>query len=154
MENKYRTCVGMLIINKDKKILVGRRLDHPSGFWQMPQGGIEEGEIPEEAVWREMIEEIGTDNAELYQTSSQWLKYDIPKDTLEKLPWGGRYSGQTQKWFVFKFKGNDKEINVKTENPEFSEWKWIDSKSLTKNVVPFKRELYKNILEEFKNVFI
>ena len=97
MEKQYRKCVGMMILNSEKKILVGRRIDNPAGFWQMPQGGIEKNEIPEKAVWREMMEEIGTNNADLINTSSQWLNYQIPEEILKTLPWGDRYIGQTQK---------------------------------------------------------
>ena len=143
----------MMILNTQNKILVGRRIDHPSGYWQMPQGGIDKDEIPAEAVWREMIEEIGTNKAELLHTSSQWYHYDIPQDTLNTLPWGKIYVGQIQKWFVFRFTGQDQDINVGTENPEFSEWKWLKHESLVNNIVPFKRELYTKIIEEFKNIF-
>jgi len=153
MEKKYRLCVGMMILNPNNEILVGRRLDHPSGYWQMPQGGIDQNEIPEEAVWREMMEEIGTNNANLIHTSSQWLNYEIPKDTLKTLPWGEKYVGQTQKWFVFRFTGKNTDINVGTENPEFSEWKWTNQNTLTNNVVPFKRNLYEKVLQEFKKIF-
>ena len=152
MVNKYRRCVGMMILDSQNQILVGRRLDHPSGFWQMPQGGIDNNEIPEEAVWREMMEEIGTNNAELLYTSSNWLNYEIPKATLNTLPWGEKYIGQTQKWFIFRFTGKEKEINVKTENPEFSEWKWTHHESLLNNVVPFKKKIYAKILEEFRYI--
>ena len=153
MESKYRRCVGMMILNSDNKILVGRRLDHPSGHWQMPQGGIDENENPEDAVWREMKEEIGTDNAKLIKQSDQWINYKIPSETLATLPWGNIYIGQTQKWFAFRFKGNEKEINVSTENPEFSEWKWSDHNLLIENIVPFKRIVYEKILVEFKDLF-
>tara|TARA_B110000116_G_scaffold90367_1_gene78590 strand:+ start:3034 stop:3495 length:462 start_codon:yes stop_codon:yes gene_type:complete len=152
MAKKYRLCVGMMILNQNNEILVGRRLDHPSGYWQMPQGGIDQNEIPEEAVWREMMEEIGTNNADLIHTSSQWLNYEIPKDTLKTLPWGERYVGQTQKWFVFRFTGKNTDINVGTENPEFSEWKWTNQNTLTNNAVPFKRNLYEKVLQEFKKI--
>ena len=153
MKKQYRKCVGMMVLNYNNEILVGRRLDHPSGFWQMPQGGIDENENPEEAVWREMMEEIGTNNAELIKMSSQWINYNIPQDTLDKLPWGKKYIGQTQKWFVFRFTGQESDINVGTENPEFSEWKWAEYNSLADNIVPFKRDVYKKILEEFKEIF-
>ncbi len=153
MIRKYRRCVGMMILNDHNEILVARRLDHPSGFWQMPQGGIDKDENPEEAVWREMMEEIGTNNAELIQSSSQWINYNIPKETLATLPWGKKFVGQTQKWFVFRFKGQDTEINVKTENPEFSEWKWAKYNLLVENIVPFKKTVYAKILKEFKNIF-
>ena len=152
MAKKYRLCVGMMILNQNNEILVGRRLDHPSGYWQMPQGGIDQNEIPEEAVWREMMEEIGTNNADLIHTSSQWLNYEIPKATLKTLPWGERYVGQTQKWFVFRFTGKNTDINVGTENPEFSEWKWTNQNTLTNNAVPFKKNLYEKVLQEFKKI--
>ena len=153
MTKQYRRCVGIMILNRKNEILIGRRLDHPSGYWQMPQGGIDKDEIPEEAVWREMMEEIGTNKAKLLNTSSQWLNYDIPQNTLNTLPWGKIYVGQTQKWFVFRFTGQDSDINVGTENPEFSEWKWAKYESLVNNIVPFKREIYKKVIEEFKNIF-
>ena len=153
MSNKYRKCVGMMILNSNKKILVGKRLDHPSGYWQMPQGGIDKDENPEEAVWREMMEEIGTNKAELIRKSNQWINYDIPKDTLATLPWGDRYKGQTQKWFIFRFSGINEDINVGTENPEFSEWKWTSHKTLIENAVPFKKNTYSKILEEFNDIF-
>jgi putative (di)nucleoside polyphosphate hydrolase len=153
MSDKYRRCVGMMILNTKNEILVGKRLDHPSGYWQMPQGGIDKNEDPEEAVWREMMEEIGTNNADLFKVSNQWIKYDIPQETLDKLPWQNIYVGQIQKWFIFKFSGQENDINVETENPEFSEWKWINSKNLLNNAVPFKREVYKAILDEFSNIF-
>ena len=149
---KYRKCVGMMILNTDKKILVGRRLDHPSGFWQMPQGGIDDKENPEEAVWREMMEEIGTNNAKLIKESNQWINYDIPNETLKTLPWGHQYIGQTQKWFAFNFLGEDYDINVGTDNPEFSEWKWARMDSIVDSIVPFKRDVYAKILEEFKDL--
>ena len=153
MTRKYRKCVGMMILNSNNEILVGRRIDHPSGFWQMPQGGIDENEDPEEAVWREMLEEIGTNNAKIIKISDQWIKYEIPEKTLKTLPWGEKYIGQQQKWFAFRFAGQDKEINIGTENPEFSEWKWAKLESLIDNIVPFKRKVYSLVLKEFRDVF-
>ena len=152
MTNKYRKCVGMMILNTHKEILVGRRLDHPSGYWQMPQGGIDDNENPKEAVWREMLEEIGTNKAELIKISNQWINYDIPSETLKTLPWGDKYIGQTQKWFAFLFLGEDNDINVGTDNPEFSEWKWTRMNSIIDSIVPFKRDVYSKILEEFKDI--
>ena len=143
----------MMILNNNKEILVGKRIDHPSGFWQMPQGGIDKYENPEDAVWREMMEEIGTNNVTLLKASNQWVDYDIPDDTLKTLPWGHKYKGQTQKWFAFKFTGKDDDINVETTNPEFSEWKWTKMGLIIDNVVPFKRDVYLTILEEFKDLF-
>ena len=142
-----------MILNNNNDILVGRRLDHPSGYWQMPQGGIDDNENPEEAVWREMMEEIGTNNAKLYKISEQWINYEIPQETLDHLPWGKIYIGQTQKWFIFKFTGEEKDINVETQNPEFSEWKWMNFNNLVKNAVPFKRIVYQKILNEFSEIF-
>jgi len=153
MSDNYRSGVGMMILNEKNKILVGKRLDHPSGFWQMPQGGIDDNEKPEKAVWREMMEEIGTNNAKLIKSTDQWYKYEIPKDTLKTLPWGEKYIGQKQKWFAFQFTGKDEDINVDTNNPEFSEWKWILHDNLVDNIVPFKKILYKNVLNEFENLF-
>ena len=153
MTDKYRKCVGIMILNNNKEILVGRRLDHPSGYWQMPQGGIDDNENPEEAVWREMLEEIGTNKAELIKISNQWINYDIPSETLKTLPWGHKYIGQTQKWFAFDFLGEDHDINVQTDNPEFSEWKWTRMNSIVDSIVPFKRDVYSIILEEFKDIF-
>tara|TARA_Y100000590_G_scaffold342843_1_gene391590 strand:- start:356 stop:817 length:462 start_codon:yes stop_codon:yes gene_type:complete len=153
MSNKYRKCVGMMILNHQKEILVGRRIDHPSGFWQMPQGGIDDNEDPEQAVWREMMEEIGTNNAKIIKVSNQWISYNIPSATLKTLPWGEKYVGQIQKWFAFEFTGKDSEINIGTANPEFSEWKWTKIDSIIENIVPFKRNVYSLILEEFKNIF-
>ena len=153
MTDKYRKCVGMMILNTHKEILVGRRLDHPSGYWQMPQGGIDDNENPKEAVWREMLEEIGTNKAELIKISNQWINYDIPSETLKTLPWGDIYIGQTQKWFAFLFLGEDNDINVGTDNPEFSEWKWTRMDSIVDSIVPFKRDVYAKILKEFKDIF-
>ena len=152
MTDKYRKCVGMMILNSNKEILVGRRLDHPSGYWQMPQGGIDDNENPEEAVWREMLEEIGTNKAELIKISNQWINYDIPSETLKTLPWGQKYIGQTQKWFAFNFLGEDSDINVGTDSPEFSEWKWSRMDLIVGSIVPFKRNVYSKILEEFKDL--
>ena len=153
MTDQYRKCVGIMILNRNKEILVARRLDHPSGYWQMPQGGIDDNESPEDAVWREMLEEIGTNKAKLIKISNQWINYDIPSETLKTLPWGHKYIGQTQKWFAFDFLGEDHDINVETNNPEFSEWKWTRMNSIVDSIVPFKRDVYSIILEEFKDIF-
>ena len=151
MSGKYRSCVGMMILNDTNKILVGRRLDHPSGFWQMPQGGIDDHEKPEEAVWREMMEEIGTNNAKLIKSTNQWYKYQIPKETLKTLPWGEKYIGQKQLWFACRFVGNDTQINIKDfKQPEFCEWKWINPMDCLSLVVPFKKVLYEEVLDRFK----
>ena len=119
----------------------------------MPQGGIDDNENPEEAVWREMMEEIGTNKAKLLKVSSQWINYDIPSETLKTLPWGHKYIGQTQKWFAFQFTGEENDINVGTINPEFSEWKWTKINLIVDEIVPFKRDVYSTILKEFKDIF-
>ena len=142
-----------MILNNNKEVLVGKRLDHPSGFWQMPQGGIDNDEKPEAAVWREMMEEIGTNKAKLLKISTQWINYDIPSETLKTLPWGHKYIGQTQKWFAFQFTGEENDINVGTVNPEFSEWKWTKINLIVDEIVPFKRGVYSTILKEFKDIF-
>jgi putative (di)nucleoside polyphosphate hydrolase len=100
-----------------------------------------------------MLEEIGTNNAKIIKISDQWIKYEIPEKTLKTLPWGEKYIGQQQKWFAFRFGGKDKEINVGTENPEFSEWKWAKINSIIDNIVPFKRHVYSKVLKEFKELF-
>ena len=156
---KMRKAVGIILIRKDGFVWTGKRKLGPGvrsgerNLWQMPQGGIDENENPEKAVWREMMEEIGTNNADLFKISNQWVKYDIPQETLDKLPWGKTYIGQMQKWFIFKFSGQENDINVETENPEFSEWKWIKASKLIENAVPFKRIVYKTILDEFSDIF-
>ena len=153
MSDQYRKCVGIMLLNNKNEILVGRRIDNPSGFWQMPQGGIDNNENPKEAVWREMMEEIGTNNAVIIKESTKWFSYKIPENILSSLPWGKEYVGQNQKWFVFRFVGKDTEINVNTANPEFSEWKWINHIKIRDNVVPFKKDIYAKILIEFKKIF-
>ena len=150
-EGLYRPNAGIIIFNKEGKLLWCKR--RSGDGWQFPQGGIDEKEIPEDAVWREMMEEIGTNKAKIIKVSDKWINYQIPNDTLKTLPWGKKYIGQTQKWFAFEFTGKNDDINVKTENPEFSEWKWAQLDSIIDNIVPFKRDVYTKILEEFKDLF-
>mgnify|MGYP001161285805 FL=1 len=149
----YRRCVGLVVINKDGLVFVGKRIDSNLNAWQMPQGGIEKGESPRNAGLREMKEEIGTNNVKLIGEMNDWLNYDIPKKLSSKL-WNGKYRGQTQKWLAFRFMGNDDEINIGTEDPEFKEWKWEEHKKLVDLAVPFKRDIYKKIINEFSNLFI
>jgi len=148
----YRPNVGMMIINQKKEIFVGKRIDHPSDFWQMPQGGIDAQEIPSIAALREMEEEVGIkeNKVEILTESQDWYYYSIPKD-LAKTLWKGKYKGQRQKWFLFKFKGADKDINIHTEHPEFSDYKWVTKDFLVPNIVPFKKEIYEKLLVEFKD---
>jgi putative (di)nucleoside polyphosphate hydrolase len=148
----YRPNVGMMIINQKKEIFVGKRIDHPSDFWQMPQGGIDAQEIPSIAALREMEEEVGIkeNKVELLTESQDWYYYSIPKD-LAKTLWKGKYKGQRQKWFLYQFNGTDKDINIHTEHPEFSDYKWVTKDFLVPNIVPFKKDIYEKLLEEFKD---
>tara|TARA_Y100000992_G_C20919324_1_gene329153 strand:- start:40 stop:513 length:474 start_codon:yes stop_codon:yes gene_type:complete len=148
----YRPNVGMMILNKKKEIFVGKRIDHPSEFWQMPQGGIDTKEKPEVAALREMREEVGIKKnlVKLITESKDWYYYQIPKDLAETL-WKGKYKGQRQKWFLYKFIGSYNDINIHTDHPEFSNWKWVDKEFLVPNIVPFKKEIYSKLLNEFSN---
>jgi putative (di)nucleoside polyphosphate hydrolase len=148
----YRNCVGLLVINKNGDVFIGKRIDSNLNAWQMPQGGIEADEDPKTAGIREMEEEIGTKNAELIGEMSEWLNYDIPENLSHRL-WNGKYRGQTQKWLAFKFLGDDSEINIKTKVPEFKEWKWENHKNLPSLAVPFKRDIYKKVIKEFEELF-
>ncbi len=143
----YRQGVGIMLLNRQGRVFVAQRIDMPSAAWQMPQGGIDKGESPLEAAWRELKEETGTDKAEVIGESRDWYVYDLPVDLAPKL-WRGRFRGQTQKWFVFRFLGSDKDIDIATENPEFSDWKWADMAELPDLIVPFKRTLYSRLIEE------
>ena len=148
----YRPNVGMMIINQKKEIFVGKRIDHPSNFWQMPQGGIDAQEIPSIAALREMDEEVGIkkNKVDLLTESKDWYYYSIPSD-LAKTLWKGKYKGQRQKWFLYKFKGTEKDINIHTEHPEFSDYKWVTKDFLAPNIVPFKKKIYEKLLLEFKD---
>ncbi len=150
-ETRYRPCVGVMLLNARDEVFVGRRIDHPSRYWQMPQGGIEEGEKPLEAAWREMGEEIGSVNASLLAEHAEWLRYDLPP-TLQAQLWDGRYCGQRQRWFLFRFLGKDEELSVATQQPEFSRWRWLALESLTSKIVPFKREVYANVVSFARKV--
>lgn len=144
----YRQGVGIMLRNDAGKIFVARRIDMTSEAWQMPQGGIDAGEDPLACARRELKEEIGTDKAELIAESNGWYYYDLPDDIIPKI-WGGKYRGQQQKWFLMRFTGSDSDINIQTEDPEFSQWQWIAPEKLPDIIVPFKRELYARLLEEF-----
>ncbi len=144
----YRRGVGLMVLDRDSRVFVARRIDAPSAAWQMPQGGIDAGESPPEAAMRELKEEIGTDNAEIIAESKGWLKYDLPRELIPRL-WGGRYRGQMQKWFVLRFTGRDSDIRIDTEHAEFLEWKWVPMRELPDLIVPFKRQLYRDLLAEF-----
>jgi len=146
----YRPCVGIMMRNTQGRVFVGQRLDNPGPAWQMPQGGIDPGEQPHDAVLRELWEETGV-TAELVNLKAEtagWVNYDLPADLVPKL-WKGRYRGQKQKWFLADFLGSDDQVNIKTEHPEFSEWTWLEPAQLVDKIVPFKRAVYAQVLAEF-----
>jgi putative (di)nucleoside polyphosphate hydrolase len=140
-----------MLLDSRGRVFVAQRIDMPSAAWQMPQGGIDKGESPIEAAWRELAEETGTDKVELIGESRDWYSYDLPADLVPKL-WYGRYRGQTQKWFVFRFLGRDADIDIATEKPEFSAWKWADLAELPALIVPFKRTLYTQLIEDLEHL--
>jgi putative (di)nucleoside polyphosphate hydrolase len=144
----YRPGVGMMLLDAQKHVFVAKRIDTTSEAWQMPQGGIDEGESPRIAAMRELREETGVTKAEIITESADWLTYDLPANLIPKI-WKGRFRGQKQKWYVMQLIGDDEQINIQTEHPEFSEWKWVKAHELPGLIVPFKRELYSRLIEEF-----
>ena len=139
-----------MLINAHGQVFVAKRLDTPGEAWQMPQGGIDKGEDPAEAVLRELLEETGTDKAEIIVESDRWRDYDLPEQLIGKL-WGGKYRGQRQKWFLLRFLGSDNDIDLEAHgHPEFSEWKWANIDKIVDLIVPFKRALYGDIVAEFR----
>ena len=147
---EYRKNVGMVLVNTNGDIFAGKRLDNNSDAWQMPQGGIDKGETPEVAAFGELSEETGIhqSKARLIGATAGWLSYDIPVELIPKL-WDGQYRGQEQKWFAFEFLGKDSDINITTQEPEFSEWAWKSKKDLLSSIVPFKIEVYQKVFSEF-----
>lgn len=144
----YRLGVGALLLNNQNQVFVAQRIDTP-GAWQMPQGGIDKGEDPRKTVMRELGEEIGTNHAEIIAETTDWLIYDLP-DELRNNVWGGKYRGQKQKWFALRFTGTDADIDLSADDPpEFDKWRWVEMGQLTDLIVPFKRSLYENIVDEF-----
>ena len=139
----------MVLINAQGHIFAGKRIDNNTGAWQMPQGGIDEGETPETAAFRELTEETGINpsNARLLSSTAGWLSYDIPFELIPQL-WNGQFRGQKQKWFAFEFLGKDSDINIATEEPEFSEWAWKSKDDLLSSIVPFKVEVYQKVFLE------
>ena len=148
--NSYRIGVGIILLNEEKKVFVGKRIDIKSEAWQMPQGGINKDEKIENAAYRELYEETGIKKAKIILRSKKWFQYNIPLPLKKKL-WKGRYLGQKQKWVVMKFKGNEKkDINLNMSKAEFCDWKWINLNELESLIVSFKKEMYKKILKEFE----
>ncbi|MBV8888672.1 MAG: RNA pyrophosphohydrolase [Alphaproteobacteria bacterium] len=148
---EYRPAVGIMLLNAQRQVFVGRRIDMPAGLaaWQMPQGGIDPGETPQQAAFRELKEEVGTNKAEILAETAGWLHYDLPGEVAGRM-WGGRYRGQRQKWFALRFTGTDADIDLATEHPEFDAWRWVAACELPELIVPFKRRLYLDVLEEFR----
>ena len=150
-ELPLRKGVGIILLNDENKVFVAKRIDNPKNFWQMPQGGIDEGEDYYEAALRELKEETSIVNVKLIQEIDKKLTYILP-DHLIGIIWKGRFKGQTQKWFVMRFIGNESEINIKTKNPEFLDWKWIDLEDLPKIAVNFKLNVYKSLKREVSKI--
>jgi len=146
----YRPCVGIALFNADGLVWMGNRFGF-EGAWQLPQGGIDDGETPVEAAMRELKEEIGTDKAEIISETPNWLTYDLPEHLIGKA-FKGKYRGQKQKWFAMRFNGKDKHINIDVPNPEFDSWRWNDLATLPDLIVPFKRPVYLQIAAEFHDI--
>jgi len=142
-----RLGVGVVLLNSDNKVFVGKRIDNPVNFWQMPQGGVNDNENLLYAANRELKEETGVESVKFIKEIDNWLTYELPKNLLGKI-WKGKYRGQKQKWFIMRFVGDEEEINIKTKNAEFKEWKWIDANQLLNVVVRFKYDVYKSIVKE------
>jgi putative (di)nucleoside polyphosphate hydrolase len=141
----YRPCVGIMLFNRDGKVFVGKRIDQTVEGWQMPQGGIDKGESPKQAVLRELKEEVGTDKAEIISEMEDWVTYDLPEHLIG-VAFHGKYRGQKQKWFALRFTGEDRDIDLTSYEPEFSAFKWVDLKALPGLIVPFKRDTYKVVI--------
>jgi putative (di)nucleoside polyphosphate hydrolase len=145
---EYRPGVGIMLLNRRGKVFVARRVDLPGEAWQMPQGGIDHGEEPREAALRELAEETGIDRAEILAESMGWLRYDLPAELLTRAR-HRRWRGQRQKWFLMRFTGSDGDINLAAGEPEFDAWKWVPVQDLPQLAVPFKRQVYLDLLAEF-----
>ena len=156
MEEKFkklplRSGVGIVVLNKKNQVFVGKRIDNPKNFWQMPQGGVDEGEDFLTAAYRELEEETSIKNVELIKEIEGTLTYELPENLLGII-WKGKYKGQKQKWYLMRYLGEDNEIDVKTNKPEFLDWKWLDLDMLTEVVVDFKLNVYKELKEKIKKI--
>ena len=147
----YRSGVGIVVLNKNNKVFVARRIDNPKNFWQMPQGGVDKNEDFLTAAFRELDEETSIKSVELIKELDGFITYNLP-DHLLGIIWKGKYKGQTQKWFVMRFIGEDSEININTKHPEFLEWKWVELSEITKLVVNFKLDLYQEIQRKVEKI--
>ena len=146
-----RSGVGIVLLNKENKVFVAKRIDNPNNFWQMPQGGVDNGEDFYKAALRELKEETSIETVKLIKEIEGFITYYLP-DNLLGIIWKGKYKGQKQKWFIVKFSGNEKEININTKKPEFLDWKWVSIENLTDQVVNFKLHVYKKIQKEIKSI--
>ena len=144
-----RIGVGVIVLNKNNDVFVGKRKDNPGNKWQMPQGGLDQGEDYISAMRRELVEETSIKNIKILKELDEWLEYELPKNLLGII-WKGKFRGQKQKWFIVRFVGKENEINLKTKNPEFIEWKWIEMNELPKVIVDFKKNVYEKLLIELK----
>mgnify|MGYP006210087545 CR=1 FL=1 len=156
MKNKYenlpfRSGVGIVVLNKNNKVFVAKRIDNPKNFWQMPQGGVDTGESYIDAAYRELKEETSIENVELIKELEGFTTYKLPPQLLGII-WKGKFKGQQQKWFLMKFLGTDNEIDIKTKNPEFLEWKWINLENITDLVVDFKLHVYEDVKKKVKEI--
>ena len=143
----YRPAVGMMLVNPENKIFVGQRSDSQDPAWQMPQGGIDLSEETDQAMLRELQEEIGTRNVDIMAHSKTWYKYDLPESLAGRL-WNGRFKGQKQIWYALRFRGKDEEINIHTDHPEFRDWKWVDKTDILTLSIFFKKDLYARVLHD------
>lgn len=150
----YRPCVGLMLLNAERLIFAGQRIDNTAEAWQMPQGGVDDGETPEKAAFRELQEEVGLapSQVNLLRESAEWIPYDLPLELVPKL-WGGRFRGQSQKWFALRLTAPDRAIAIDTEEPEFRAWRWMTPDDLMTSIVPFKRDVYRKVLAEFGDLF-